>query len=186
MKKYWDSLEVGDYIKPVAKNPITRVQIAQFAAASNDFCPLHLDDEYAKNLGFGSVFASNLLALGLAQEAIEGFALNMAMVSLTGTFQRLIWPGDALTAKAMIIRRYEKNGEYRVQFSFWCENQQSEIVAKGSSTCAVFKNVEQEKKQNHIKPQLAPKSHEALVKQCESLLELSKKKVKRELQHNPA
>ena len=36
MKKYWDHVEIGDSLQQVAKAPISRIQIAQFAAAADD------------------------------------------------------------------------------------------------------------------------------------------------------
>ena len=176
MKKYWENLEVGAQIEPFSSAAISRVHIAQFQAAANDFSPLHVDEEFAKNVGFGSVFASNLFGLGMIEQALLGFAENMTIVSLTATFQRMLWPQDVLTAHAMVIRHYEKYGEYRIQWNAWCENQHKEVVARGSSTCALWKNPEEEKKSRLIKPKLHAKSKHVLLGRCEILFNKDKKK----------
>lgn len=176
MKKYWENIEVGDQIAPYAGQPISRVHIAQFQAAANDFSPLHLDEEFAKNVGFGTVFASNLFSLGFIEQALHGFAQNMSVVSLTATFQRIIWPQDIIVAKAMVIRHYEKNGEHRIQWNVWCENQHQEVVAKGTAVCTLWKNPSHEKGQKSIKPGVSAKSEKAFLERCNLLLKKTKKK----------
>lgn len=170
MKRYWEQVEIGDTIKPVIKSPISRLQIAQFASASNEFSPLNLDDEFAKNAGFGSVYAPGLMSLGFVEEALRAFAQNMKILSLSGTFQRLIWPGDSLTAKGLVLRRYQKNEEHRVEFSLWCENQNNEVVMKGSSVCILFKNPEHESRSKAASPTISAATHEGLLKKCSHLI----------------
>ena len=170
MKKYWDHVEIGDTLLPAAKAPISRLQIAQFAAATDDYSPLNLDDELAKNAGFNSVYAPGLMSLGFVEESLRSFAKNMKILTLNGTFQRLIWPGDLLTAKGLILRRYKKNDEYRVLFSLWCENQNKEVVMKGSSICLLFKNSEQEKKCRAPLPQITAATKSGLKKKSTPFL----------------
>lgn len=169
MKKYWDKVEIGHALLPLNKKPISRLQLAQFAAASDDFSPLHLDDEYAKSAGFGSVFVPSLLALGLAEDALRAYAHNSNIVSLSGTFQRMMWPGDVLTAKGVIVRRYKSHTEHRVQFSVWVENQNKEIVMKGQALVALFKNAEEEANSQSPTPPVTKASHDALIEKCEKL-----------------
>jgi acyl dehydratase len=169
MKKYWDKVEIGHSLTPLNKKPISRLHLAQFAAASDDFSPLHLDDEYAKGAGFGSVFVPNLMALGLAEDALRAYAHNAYLVSLSGTFQRMMWPGDALTAKGVIVRHYKNHSEHRVQFSVWVENQNKEVVMKGQAIITLFKNPEEETSARESTPALAKETQDALIKKCEKL-----------------
>ncbi len=169
MKKYWEQVEIGDMLIHSTKSPISRLQIAQFAAASDDFSPLNLDDEFAKNAGFGSVYAPGLMSLGFVEEALRSFASNMRILSLSGTFQRLIWPGDILSPKGLLVRRYQKHEEHRIEFSLWCENQHAEVVMRGSSVCLLFKNSEHETKSKAAAPAISSSNHDALIKKCHHL-----------------
>jgi acyl dehydratase len=169
MKKYWDSIEIGQVFTPINKKPTNRLHLAHFAAASDDFSPLHLDDDYAKNAGYGGVFVPSLIALGLAEDALRAFAHNITIVSLSGTFQRLIWPGDSLTTKGVIIRRYKKHEEHRAQFSLWVENQNHEVVMKGQAIAAFFKNESEESKTKLSAPPVAKAAHEAFLEKCKKL-----------------
>jgi acyl dehydratase len=169
MKKYWDEVEIGHALLPLNKKPISRLQLAQFAAASDDFSPLHLDDEYAKSAGFGSVFVPSVIALGLAEDALRAYAHNSTIVSLSGTFQRIMWPADTLTAKGVIVRRYKNHAEHRVQFSLWVENQNKEIVMRGQALVALFKNIAEEASSHEITPPITKATHDLLVEKCEKL-----------------
>lgn len=170
MKKYWDQVEIGHMLDSLVDAPVTRTRIAQFAAASDDFSPLNLDEEYAKSAGYGSVFAPSIMAMGLAEEAVRSFAGNISLISLSGTFQRLIWPGDVLTSKGVVVRRYQKNNEYRIQLSIWVENQNKDVVMKGHALCGLFKNEAHSKDEKHLIPQLSSSSQDILVKKYEKFL----------------
>jgi len=173
MKKYWDKVEVGHALTPLHKRPISRLHLAQFAAASDEFSPLNLDDEYAKSAGFGSVFVPSLIALGLAEDALQAFANNINLVSLSGTFQRMIWPNDTLTAKGVVLRHYKYHEEYRLQFSVWVENQNNEIVMKGQAVMTLFKNAEEEMREKLVVPAISKASHDALIEKCEKITNLA-------------
>ncbi len=170
MKRYWDHTEIGDSLPKVIRPPISRLQIAQFAAASDEFSPLNLDDEQAKNAGYHSVYAPGLMSLGFIEEALRAFAANMKIVSLKGTFQRLIWPGDRLLAQGLLVRRYQKHDEYRILCNLWCENQHNEVVMKGSAIGIMFKNADHESKSHQTIPTISQKSHQAFLDKCSEIL----------------
>lgn len=173
-KRYWERVEIGDKVRQAIKAPISRLQIAQFAAATDDFSPLNLDEEYAKNAGYSSVYAPGLMSLGFIEDSLRSFASNMRILSLSGTFQRLLWPGDSLNTDGLVLRRYQKNDEYRIQFSLWCKNQNEEVVMKASSTCILFKNADHEQASNTSSPMLSNATRQTLIKNCQHLMGESK------------
>ncbi len=143
---YWDTIELGDPVTPLSKPAVTRVQIAKFAGAAQDWSPLHIDDDFAKSAGYGSVFAHGATSLGFAIEAVHKWLENGRVLSSTSTFQKLVWPGDILTAKGVVVNRYEKNAEPRVDVDVWAENQNHDIVMKGQITCLLWRSDKDEKK----------------------------------------
>jgi acyl dehydratase len=155
---YWDTIELGDPVTPLAKPAVTRVQIAKFAGASQDWSPLHIDDDFAKSAGYGSVFAHGATSLGFAIEAVQRWLENGRVLSSSATFQKLVWPGDILTAKGVVVNRYEKNGEPRVDVDVWAENQNHDIVMKGQVTCVLWKNDKEEKKGKGAFPPVSAES----------------------------
>ncbi len=155
---YWDTIELGDPVTPLSKPAVTRVQIAKFAGAAQDWSPLHIDDDFAKSAGYGSVFAHGATSLGFAIEAVQKWLENGRVLSSTSTFQKLVWPGDILTAKGVVVNRYEKNGEPRVDVDVWAENQNHDIVMKGQITCVLWRNDKEEKKGKGAFPTISPET----------------------------
>lgn len=145
-KLYWDSIEKGEQVAPITKPAVTRVQIAKFAGASQDWSPLHLDDDFAKGAGYGGVFAHGAIALSFATEAVSRWLENGRVLAVTGKFRKLVWPGDMLRMTGMVADRYESNGEARIDVDVWAENQNHDSVMQGTVTCVLWRNDKDEKK----------------------------------------
>jgi acyl dehydratase len=157
-KLYFSSIDVGDPVAPLTKPPVTRVQIARFAGAALDYSPLHIDDDFAKSAGYGGVFAHGGIALGFATEAVQRWAENGRILATTGKFQRLVWPGDILTAKGVIVAKYERDGEPRIDVDVWAENQNHDIVMKGQVTVVLWLDDKEEKRTKGSWPPPAAKT----------------------------
>jgi acyl dehydratase len=161
-KLYYDTVEIGDPVTPLTKPPVTRVQIAKFAGAARDYSPLHIDDDFAKAAGYGGVFAHGGIALGFATEAVAKWLENGRVLVAHGRFQRLVWPGDILTAKGVVVDRHDHSGEPRIDVDVWAENQNHDIVMKGQITCVLWRDEKEEKKGKGVWPPAIPKSAEKL------------------------
>ena len=57
-------MKVGDELTPLVKEPVTRVQLVQYAGASGDFNPIHWDPERGSEMGLGGVIAHGMLSMG--------------------------------------------------------------------------------------------------------------------------
>jgi acyl dehydratase len=136
-KLVFKNIKVGDALTPLTKTGITRTQISQFAAATNDFAPMHVDEELAKSKGYSGICAQNQLAFAYCEQALNNHANNLDILKMTSTFQKLIWPGDMLTCKGLISKRYEQEGQHLVDFDLWVENQNQDIILKGNATCSI-------------------------------------------------
>lgn len=157
-KLYWESIEKGEQVTPVSKPAVTRVQIAKFAGASQDWSPLHLDDDFAKSAGYGGVFAHGAIALQFATEALGKWLENGRVLSVSGRFRKLVWPGDILRMTGMVAERYESNGEARIDVDVWAENQNHDSVMQGTITCVMWRNEKDEKKSKSPFPPVAPQT----------------------------
>jgi acyl dehydratase len=155
---YWDTIDLGDAVAPLTKPAISRIQIAKFAGAAQDWSPLHIDDDFAKAAGYGSVSAHGPISLGFAVEGVQRWLENGRVLSTAATFPKFVWPGDILTAKGVVVNRYEKNGEPRVDIDVWTENQNHDIVMRGQITCLLWRNDKEEKKARGIWPQVSPET----------------------------
>lgn len=136
----YDKIQTGDLIPPLVKSAVTRVQISKFAAASNDFNPMHVDETLAQAKGYSGICAHPQLAFSYIEQMLRQYADNMRIFNITVTFHKLIWPGDLLTSKGLISKRYQEEGEYKIDIDLWAENQNQDVVLKGKATCWLEKN----------------------------------------------
>lgn len=79
----------------------TREQIADYAEASGDHNPIHLDDEFARTVGLPGVIAHGLLQMGLmATVAAEAAGGSDRLRRLYCRFNGMVVPGDTVTFTA--------------------------------------------------------------------------------------
>jgi len=83
---------------------ITEARIVQFAEASDDFNPVHMDEAYAAKTAYRGRIAHGLLSASIGS-AVVGTMLPGAgaiFLSQTLTFQKPVRIGDVLTARVTV------------------------------------------------------------------------------------
>ena len=80
----------------VVVRDLTRTQIVMYVGAAGDFHPLHHDDEYARTLGYPSVFAPGMLTMALTARALTDELGDGILRQLDGRFTGQVWPGTTL------------------------------------------------------------------------------------------
>jgi len=108
----------------------TKEQIAEYAEASGDRNPIHLDDDFARTVGLPGVIAHGMLQMGLlAVVAADAAGGPSHLRSLSCRFAGMVLPGDEVTFTA------ERVGEGRLELR--AENQKGEaVVTKAVATYA--------------------------------------------------
>jgi acyl dehydratase len=135
----WDELPEGATAPRREFGPLTRTDFVRYQGASGDFNPIHHDEEFAKSAGYPTVFSVGMLQAGilgcyctdwLGAENVRRFQVQ---------FREQVWPGDHLACEATIRRRYEVDGERRVDLELIVTRQESGGAAiKGEATFAVL------------------------------------------------
>ena len=132
----WDHLAEGTKAKPRDFGPLTRTDFVRYQGASGDFNPIHHDEGYAKNAGFPSVFSVGMLQAGILATYATDW-LGTANVRRFGAqFREQVWPDDTLTCTGEVTRRYEEDGERRVDLELLCTRQTGGTAIKGWATFA--------------------------------------------------
>lgn len=84
---------------------VTEAHIVQFAGLSGDFFALHMDDEFARELGFPGRVAHGLLGLilvdGLKNRAVRQFEA-VASLSWQWNFRKPLYPGDRIYGRLTV------------------------------------------------------------------------------------
>ncbi|AOV09148.1 dehydratase [Sporosarcina ureilytica] len=127
-------LTVNQKIEPLLKPPITKVQLAQYAGASGDFNPLHLDDKFARKIGMEGVIAHGMLVMGFLGEYVMKIAAQQAKIEkFNMRFGKMTFPGDEIRCSAIVEQKYEENGKRYIALDLTAEKNSGEIVGAGSA-----------------------------------------------------
>jgi acyl dehydratase len=79
----------------------TKEQVAAYAEASGDHNPIHLDDDFARQVGLPGVIAHGMLQMGLmATVAAEAAGGGTRLRRLSCRFAGMVVPGDTVTFTA--------------------------------------------------------------------------------------
>jgi acyl dehydratase len=135
-KLYYEDVSEGDE-SPELSLEVTRTHIVKYAGAGGDFNPIHHDEAFAKSLGLPSVFAMGLMQGGYLARALTDWVgvgnLRLYKIRFTGQ----VWPGETIVCKAKVTRKYEENGEKRIDCELSVTNQAGESKVTGTAVVAL-------------------------------------------------
>lgn len=114
---------------------ITREQIRAYAEASGDHNPIHLDDEFARQVGLPGIIAHGMLQMGLLATWVGDLAGGHRKLRRLGVrFAGMLLPGDTLKLGGKVSSVEEGIARLEV----WGENQRGErVLTKGIAEITV-------------------------------------------------
>ena len=129
--KMIDELKVGDSAR--ISQTITETVINDFAKATGDFNPIHLDQTYAEKTRFKGRIAHGALSMGYISSVLANLLPGPGSIYLSQEVKFLapVRIGDIITARVEVLELIpEKN---RVKFKTTCVNQNGEVVVDGTA-----------------------------------------------------
>jgi acyl dehydratase len=134
---YFEEIREGDEAPPVIVPNITRTQIVKYAGASGDFNPIHHDELYAIRGGNERVFAMGMMTAGFLSRMITDWVGEGRLRKYKIRFARQVWPGDTVTCKGWIRRKYVEGAKGHFEADVFAENQRGEKVITGTVSAEV-------------------------------------------------
>lgn len=130
---YYQDVAVGGEITPLVKQPTT-MQLVMWAGASGDYNPIHYDKDFAQSRGLsGVIVPGQLIGAFLGQLMTDWIGGKGALRKLSCSYKGMSYPGEAVTCKGKVIKKYVQNGEHFVECSLWAENPKGEKTASGKA-----------------------------------------------------
>ena len=127
-------MKVGDSLTPLAKAPVTKVQLLQYAGASGDYNLIHTDVETARSVGLGHVIAHGMLSMGFLGQFLSDRAGPLNIRRLQVRFGAQVRLGDVLTCRGVVKELAASDGDrWLARLEVWAENQQGEKVTTGEA-----------------------------------------------------
>jgi acyl dehydratase len=120
-------LKIGDSMKPVVLEPVSRIDLIKYAGASGDYNPIHTIDEEAKKAGLPGIIAHGMWTMGnlakLFSDYLEvGFIENYSI-----RFKNMVFLNDVITLHSMLDKVDENNLHFKVN----AKNQNDVTVITG-------------------------------------------------------
>ncbi|HXZ36737.1 MAG TPA: MaoC/PaaZ C-terminal domain-containing protein [Thermodesulfobacteriota bacterium] len=132
-----EDISEGQEAAPLVMPPITRTQIVKYAGASGDFNPIHHDELYAIRAGNDRVFAMGMMTAGFLSHMITDWVGDGKLRKYRVRFGRQVWPGDTITCKGRITRKYTEGAKNYMEAEVFAENQRAEKVITGTIVAEV-------------------------------------------------
>jgi len=131
-------LSVGMNLPEVRKE-ITQPKINLYAEASQDFNPIHIDEDFARKTAAGGTIAHGMLVLSYVSQMMTNvFGRSwMAGGRLNVRFKTPARPGDTVTVNGKIDRLDRQEERTLVMCEVICSNQNSETIITGEARVEV-------------------------------------------------
>jgi acyl dehydratase len=135
-KLFFDDVGEGDEA-PAFSHELGRTDLVRYAGASGDFNPMHTDEVAAKGAGLPSVFGHGMFTMGMLGKALTDYVGAGNLRSYKVRFTKQTWPGETLTTRITVAKKYEDDGEHRVDLECEVLNADGEAKVSGIAVAAL-------------------------------------------------
>jgi acyl dehydratase len=139
----YEDIEVGlDYDTPGIT--VAEHHVLGFAGLTGDFYDLHVDDDYARSIGYPGRVAHGLLGLALADGLKNRASVRLAAIVSLGWRWKFTGPiliGDRIAARIRVVAKRETRKPDRgiVTIEVTLTNQRGETVQQGENDMMVWR-----------------------------------------------
>ncbi|MDI6814735.1 MAG: MaoC/PaaZ C-terminal domain-containing protein, partial [Dehalococcoidales bacterium] len=131
---YYEDVAVGSEITPLVKQPTTR-QLVMWAGASGDYQPIHYDKDFAQSRGLpGVIVHGQLVGSFLGQLMTDWIGEQGSLRKLSCSYKGMNFPGEALTCRGKVTKKYVEYRQHYVECNLWVENEKGEKTVSGTAT----------------------------------------------------
>lgn len=136
-KLFWEDVQVGSEIPPLVKNPTTQ-QLVRWAGASGDFYQIHYDKDFAIGTGLAGVIVHGALKSAWLGQLLGDWVGESGTIKKYGcSYRGMDVPGDTLTCKGKVVKKYTQGGEHLADCEIWLENSRGERTTPGTGVVAL-------------------------------------------------
>ncbi len=134
---YWDNVQEGTAITPLEKNASTQ-QLVRWAGASGDFYQIHYDKDFALANDLPGLIVHGALKSAWLGQLVGDWVGEKGVVKSFGcSYRGMDIPGDALTCKGTVTKKYVEGDEHLVACDIWLENSKGEKTTPGTAVVAL-------------------------------------------------
>ena len=136
LKLFFDDVHEGDHA-PEFDHELSRTDLVRYAGASGDFNPMHHDEIQAQSAGLPSVFGHGMFTMGVLGKALTDYVGVGNLRVYKVRFTKQTWPGEHLTTKITVKKKYDEHDEHRVDLDCEVVNDAGEAKVSGVAVAAL-------------------------------------------------
>ena len=134
---YWDDVTEGMDLPPLVQHPTTR-QLVEYAGASGDYYQIHYDKDFAQGTGLDTVIIHGALKNAFLGQLVTQWMGPLGVLKRLGCqYRGMDTPGNPITARGSVTRKYRENGDHLVDCDIWLENGEAQKTTPGTATIAL-------------------------------------------------
>jgi len=134
---YYEDITVESEIPSLVKEPATR-QLVMWAGASGDYYQIHYDKDFAQGKGLPGVIVHGQLVAGFLGQLITDWIGDRGRLrKLTCSYKGMNFPGETITCRGKVTRKYIEDGEHYIECHVWAENARGEKTVTGKAVVIV-------------------------------------------------
>jgi acyl dehydratase len=133
----WDELTEGLAPPERTIGPVTRTDFVRYQGASGDMNPIHHDETFARAAGFDAPLGVGMFHAGVLATWATDWLGPENVRAFKVRWKEPVWPGDVLTFSGRVQRKYEKDGERRVDLELSCTRRGGVVAVQGWATFVV-------------------------------------------------
>src|SRR3972149_10480469 len=131
---YYEDVQAGAELPPLVKRPTPR-QLVKWAGASGDYYEIHYDKDFALAQGLPGIIVHGWLTASFLGQVVTDWAGEEATVKKFGcSYRGMHLPGEDITLKGKVAKKYEQDGKLCVDLEVWSENPKGERTVPGTAT----------------------------------------------------
>jgi len=120
-------LQVGESLKEIQLEPVSRMDLIKYSGASGDFNPIHTIDDEAKKAGLPGIIAHGMWTMGNLAQLFTAYYDEGFMKDYSIRFKGMVFLNDVITLKATLKEKQDRILSFTVQ----AVNQHGNEVLKG-------------------------------------------------------
>ncbi|WP_088072277.1 MaoC/PaaZ C-terminal domain-containing protein [Gottfriedia luciferensis] len=121
------NLKIGDPLKTIVLDPVSRLDLIKYAGASGDFNPIHTIDDEAKKAGLPGVIAHGMWTMGNLAKLFSEYLEDGYIENYSIRFKNMVFLNDVISLNSML----EKVEENKLHFKVEAKNQNNVSVLVG-------------------------------------------------------
>ncbi|NHC39657.1 dehydratase [Bacillus sp. MM2020_1] len=120
-------LQIGESVKEIQLEPVSRMDLIKYSGASGDFNPIHTIDVEAQKAGLPGIIAHGMWTMGNLAKLFTAYYEEGFVQEYSIRFKGMVFLNDVITLKATLKEKEDQN----LRFAVAAVNQQGNEVLKG-------------------------------------------------------